>query len=84
MAWACSGKTNVELVNNMLNAGLFKSELVGEALRRVDRVNYVRNKHDAYYDSPQLPMHVFTKVNRTRCDNLCTTYGKAIYTVESW
>jgi hypothetical protein len=30
MAWACSGKTNVELVNNMLNAGLFKSELVGE------------------------------------------------------
>ncbi|CAE6437347.1 unnamed protein product [Rhizoctonia solani] len=30
MAWACSGKTNIELVNNMLNAGLFKSELVGE------------------------------------------------------
>ncbi|CAE6427074.1 unnamed protein product [Rhizoctonia solani] len=60
MAWACSGKTNVELVNNMLNAGLFKSELVGEALRRVDRVNYVRNKHDAYYDSPQSIGHAAT------------------------
>lgn len=31
MAWACSGKTNVELITNMLNAGLFKSERVGEA-----------------------------------------------------
>jgi hypothetical protein len=30
MAWACSGKTNIELINNMLNAGLFKSERVGE------------------------------------------------------
>ncbi|KAJ1311358.1 hypothetical protein OPQ81_009851 [Rhizoctonia solani] len=60
MAWACSGKTNIELVNNMLNAGLFKSELVGEALRRVDRINYVRNKHEAYYDSPQSIGHAAT------------------------
>ncbi|KAG8744890.1 hypothetical protein FRC10_009260 [Ceratobasidium sp. 414] len=56
MAWACSAKTNVELVTNMLNAGLFKSERVGEALKRVDRVNYVRNKAEAYSDSPQQVM----------------------------
>jgi len=37
----------------MLEAGLFKSERVGEALKKVDRVNYVRNKNEAYYDSPQ-------------------------------
>ncbi|KAG8717651.1 hypothetical protein FRC08_007048 [Ceratobasidium sp. 394] len=60
MAWACSGKTNVELVTNMLNVGLFKSERVGEALKRVDRVNYVRNKAEAYYDSPQSIGHAAT------------------------
>ncbi|KAB5593436.1 Protein-L-isoaspartate(D-aspartate) O-methyltransferase [Ceratobasidium theobromae] len=60
MAWGCSGKTNVELINNMLGAGLFKSERVGEALRRVDRINYVRNKHEAYFDSPQSIGHAAT------------------------
>lgn len=60
MAWACSGKTNVELITNMLNAGLFKSERVGEALKRVDRVNYVRSKSEAYFDSPQSIGHAAT------------------------
>lgn len=41
----------------MLKAGLFKSERVGEALKRVDRVNYVRNKSEAYHDSPQYIGH---------------------------
>ncbi|EEB92493.1 hypothetical protein MPER_08986 [Moniliophthora perniciosa FA553] len=37
----------------MANNGIFHSERVAQAIAKVDRANYVRNKSDAYEDSPQ-------------------------------
>lgn len=53
MAWRCSGTTNKELLQNMTGANILKSPTVAEAMAKVDRANYVRNKRDAYEDSPQ-------------------------------
>jgi len=51
MAWFCSGKTNAELVNNLLKAGIIDSPRIADAMRQVDRGNYVTVK--PYVDSPQ-------------------------------
>jgi len=53
MAWLCSGRTNTELIQKLQKSGLIKSTRVAEALKRVDRANYVLDKRDAYRDSPQ-------------------------------
>ncbi|KZT60978.1 protein-L-isoaspartate O-methyltransferase [Calocera cornea HHB12733] len=53
MAWMCSGRTNKELIQKMLDANLVKSERVGAAMKATDRAAYVRYKEDAYVDSPQ-------------------------------
>jgi len=53
MAWRCSGKTNAELIQNMQKSGLIKSNIIAEALKKVDRAHYVVDKKDAYYDRPQ-------------------------------
>jgi len=53
MAWRCHGTTNVELIENMQQAGLIKAKRVADALKRVDRANYVIDKRDAYFDRPQ-------------------------------
>lgn len=55
MAWRCSGNSNTELLGNMKSAGLIKSNLVHQAMLRVDRANYVKTTsiRDAYNDSPQ-------------------------------
>jgi len=57
MAWRCSGTTNVELIENMYRNKLIKSDLVKDAMMKVDRANYVRNKLDAYEDAPQIIGH---------------------------
>jgi len=53
MAWRCSGSTNVELIENMASNGLINSARVRDAMRKVDRANYVLDKRDAYEDAPQ-------------------------------
>lgn len=53
MAWRCSGTTNAELVANMHSSRLISSDLVKDAMSKVDRANYVRDKRDAYEDAPQ-------------------------------
>jgi len=53
MAWRSSGKSNKELIANMSNAGIFKSERVAKAMEAVDRANYVQDPSSAYEDSPQ-------------------------------
>ncbi|WFD06726.1 protein-L-isoaspartate(D-aspartate) O-methyltransferase [Malassezia vespertilionis] len=55
MAWRCSGRSNADLIKNMQNAGLIKSQRVAEAMQKVDRANYVlpQFRSDAYNDSPQ-------------------------------
>ncbi|CAG7849804.1 Protein-L-isoaspartate O-methyltransferase {ECO:0000256/RuleBase:RU003802} {ECO:0000256/RuleBase:RU003802} [Serendipita indica DSM 11827] len=57
MAWISSGDTNEELVNNMQKRGLIRSDVVAEAMKRVDRANYVRLKGYAYDDAPQTIGH---------------------------
>ncbi|WWD15883.1 protein-L-isoaspartate O-methyltransferase [Kwoniella shandongensis] len=53
MAWMSSGRTNAELIDKMVNNGLITSTRVAEAMRNVDRKNYVPDKSYAYEDSPQ-------------------------------
>ncbi|KAF8343104.1 protein-L-isoaspartate O-methyltransferase, partial [Cantharellus anzutake] len=52
MAWRSHGKDNEDLVNNLLSNGLITSNQVADAMKKVDRRNYVLSKFQAYYDSP--------------------------------
>ncbi|WWC90062.1 protein-L-isoaspartate O-methyltransferase [Kwoniella dendrophila CBS 6074] len=53
MAWRSSGRTNSELINNMVKNELILSPQITEAMRKVDRKNYVPDPYYAYEDSPQ-------------------------------
>ncbi|KAJ3764038.1 Pcmt1-prov protein [Lentinula raphanica] len=54
MAWSSSGSSNAELIDNMLRNGILAaSARVARAMKKVDRANYVRDRRDAYQDSPQ-------------------------------
>ncbi|KAJ6591215.1 protein-L-isoaspartate O-methyltransferase [Mycena vulgaris] len=59
MAWRCSGKTNRELVENIIKAKILTStsethlDRISHAMNAVDRAHFVPNKSDAYTDSPQ-------------------------------
>jgi protein-L-isoaspartate(D-aspartate) O-methyltransferase len=53
MAWRSSGDTNEQLVDNMQKGGLIESDVVAQAMKRVDRANYVRVRRYAYEDAPQ-------------------------------
>ncbi|WRT67107.1 protein-L-isoaspartate O-methyltransferase [Kwoniella shivajii] len=53
MAWMSSGRTNAELIDKMSRNGLINSSQVAEAMRKVDRKNYVPDTAYAYEDSPQ-------------------------------
>ncbi|KAJ2004636.1 hypothetical protein GGI04_002440 [Coemansia thaxteri] len=51
MAWMCSGKTNDELVNNLVKGQIISAPQVISAMRAVDRAHFT--KCDPYADSPQ-------------------------------
>jgi len=51
MAWRSSGSSNDNLIDNLHNNGIIKSERVVEAMKKVDRVNFC--KINPYVDSPQ-------------------------------
>ncbi|KAI0051331.1 protein-L-isoaspartate O-methyltransferase [Auriscalpium vulgare] len=53
MAWQSSGKTNAELIANMVRHRLIVSDAVADAMRKVDRAKYVLHKAVAYEDTPQ-------------------------------
>ncbi|KAJ7507367.1 Pcmt1-prov protein [Mycena galericulata] len=59
MAWRCSGKTNRELIENIMKAQILKSndtshlERISRAMEAVDRAHFVPDKSAAYMDSPQ-------------------------------
>jgi len=53
MAWLCSGKSNAELIANLANKNILRSDRVATAMAMVDRANYVTRKSEAYQDSPQ-------------------------------
>ncbi|WVN86783.1 protein-L-isoaspartate O-methyltransferase [Cryptococcus depauperatus CBS 7841] len=53
MAWLSSGRSNTELIENMIKSGLIHSPRVAAAMKKVDRKNYVRDESAAYEDSPQ-------------------------------
>lgn len=53
MAWRSHGNTNAELIANMRSNNLIKSNIVAEAMAKVDRANYVIDKSAAYRDAPQ-------------------------------
>ncbi|KAJ5152850.1 uncharacterized protein N7482_009328 [Penicillium canariense] len=51
MAWYCSGSTNTELIENLVQAGLIKHPRVKDAMIGVDRAHYAPSR--PYSDSPQ-------------------------------
>ena len=53
MAWRCSGKSNAELVRNLMIGGLVKSKPVETAMLRVERGHYTRGGGAAHEDAPQ-------------------------------
>jgi len=58
MAWRCSGASNTELIANLLKHKLISLDLDGDAMKKVDRANYVlAGPRGAYEDSPQYIGH---------------------------
>ena len=54
MAWRSSGHSTAELVNNLHRNGVIEHDDVADAMRDVDRANYViKGSGDPYQDSPQ-------------------------------
>jgi len=53
MAWRCSGESNEQLIDNLLKGKVITSKAVADALKKVDRGNFVLSKSTAYEDSPQ-------------------------------
>ncbi|KAG7529918.1 hypothetical protein FFLO_05323 [Filobasidium floriforme] len=53
MAWHCTGKTNAELINNLVKSGIARPGRMAEAMKATDRKCYVPDKPTAYQDSPQ-------------------------------
>lgn len=52
MAWISHGKNNDDLIDTMQRNGLITSQRVVDAMKQVDRANYVRIPRDAYTDAP--------------------------------
>ncbi|KAJ7135426.1 protein-L-isoaspartate O-methyltransferase [Mycena crocata] len=62
MAWRCSGRTNEELIENIIKAQILSSkkddlERISNAMKAVDRSHFVPDKSAAYSDSPQAIGH---------------------------
>ncbi|KAJ7165053.1 Pcmt1-prov protein [Mycena filopes] len=59
MAWRCGGKTNAELVSNLMKSKILQNssesqlERISLAMQAVDRSHFVKDKQAAYADSPQ-------------------------------
>ncbi|KAM4662726.1 protein-L-isoaspartate(D-aspartate) O-methyltransferase-like [Discoglossus pictus] len=51
MAWASSGKSHADLVNNLRKNGVVRSQRVYDVLLATDRAHYIQ--HFPYMDSPQ-------------------------------
>ncbi|TVY87205.1 putative protein-L-isoaspartate O-methyltransferase [Lachnellula willkommii] len=74
MAWRCSGKTNVELIDNLFKNGLITSARVRDAMMKVDRAHYCASPSYAYEDSPQSIGHAATisapHMHASACESL--------------
>ncbi|KAJ7767352.1 protein-L-isoaspartate O-methyltransferase [Mycena olivaceomarginata] len=62
MAWRCSGKTNRELVANLMKSKILnlnegQLDRISHAMEAVDRAHFVTNQSAAYNDSPQAIGH---------------------------
>ncbi|CAI5464551.1 unnamed protein product [Closterium sp. Yama58-4] len=53
MSWTCHGDSNSEMVDKLLRSGIVQSERIAEAMKQIDRADYVLTKSTAYDDSPQ-------------------------------
>jgi len=60
MAWRSHGANNEDLVNTLARNGVVNSGRVKNAMLRVDRGDFVLDRSDAYYDSPQPIGHAAT------------------------
>lgn len=53
MAWRSRGLTNADLIRQLQDHGIIKSERVAQALMATDRKHYVASNLEPYYDAPQ-------------------------------
>ena len=54
MAWYCSALSNTGLVDNLISTGIIVSPGVADAMRLVDRADFVDDLNSAYEDQPQI------------------------------
>jgi len=52
MSWRCSGKSNSELVDNLVKNEIVKSGKIADVMKSVDRDNYTKSG-SSYQDAPQ-------------------------------
>eukprot|EP01063_Lacrimia_lanifica_P006658 TRINITY_DN14173_c0_g1_i1.p2 TRINITY_DN14173_c0_g1~~TRINITY_DN14173_c0_g1_i1.p2 ORF type:complete len:250 (+),score=90.29 TRINITY_DN14173_c0_g1_i1:71-751(+) len=53
MAWRCSGRSNAELIQNLVKGGVITRPAVEQAMLAVDRQHYCRAGTTPYQDAPQ-------------------------------
>jgi len=72
MSWQCSGRTNLELINNMFREGLITQERVRKAFLDVDRAHF--SPTAPYADAPQSIGHAATisapHMHASACEHL--------------
>lgn len=63
MTWACSGRSNNELIDNLYNNNILKTQAIFDAMKLVDRKYYVPygTQNESYNDNP-LPIGVHNVV----------------------
>ncbi|KAJ7530168.1 hypothetical protein O6H91_15G082600 [Diphasiastrum complanatum] len=53
MSWKCHGRSNAELITNLQKHGILSSKPAAEAMLKMDRADFVPDRHSSYIDAPQ-------------------------------
>uniref|UniRef100_A0A0D6QZM5 Protein-L-isoaspartate O-methyltransferase n=1 Tax=Araucaria cunninghamii TaxID=56994 RepID=A0A0D6QZM5_ARACU len=73
MSWMCHGRTNGEMVAKLQEYGILKSKVAAEAMRQIDRADYVLDHRSAYVDSPQ-PIGYAATISAPHMHAYCLDY----------
>ncbi|GLJ30313.1 hypothetical protein SUGI_0599700 [Cryptomeria japonica] len=73
MSWRCHGTTNSEMVAKLLEYGVLNSKVAADAMRQIDRADYVLESRNAYVDSPQ-PIGYSATISAPHMHAYCLDY----------
>lgn len=72
MSWRSHGQSNTDLVNTLAKNDILKSEQAMEAMKKIDRADFVLDKRTAYQDSPQ-PIGFNATISAPHMHGYCLT-----------